>query len=220
MGDVRDAKFTGKGSLKGHCDNRMFYEMLRPARERLKKQNPKEIAIKSKVVYKEENNLFEIKTLNQIVRLSVPEYEFDTDISQWHQILILHYLANADGAEVPFQQVPFAKLKDGFIRGTKFDSDTELELQKFLSGKTAEEIQQICQRMGADFQDDRADLCAVFWFLPNYPVWLRIWFGDEEFESVGKFMVSESSDHYLTIEDAVTVGTLLLELLRYAACEQ
>lgn len=36
----------------------------------------------------------------------------------------------------------------------------------------------------------------------------------DEFEASGKFLVSKSADHYLTIEDAVTVGELLLSKLK------
>lgn len=45
------------------------------------------------------------------------------------------------------------------------------------------------------------------------PVWLKIWFADEEFEVSGKFYPSRSADCYLTIEDAVTVGEILLSKL-------
>lgn len=40
---------------------------------------------------------------------------------------------------------------------------------------------------------ERADLCAVFPFLPWYSLWLKIWFADEEFEASGKLLVSKSA---------------------------
>lgn len=55
---------------------------------------------------------------------------------------------------------------------------------------------------------------AVFPFLPHYPIWLKVWFADDEFEASGKLLVSRSTEHYLTIEDAVTVGELLLSKLK------
>lgn len=57
-------------------------------------------------------------------------------------------------------------------------------------------------------------MCAIFPFLPHYPVWLKIWLADEEFDASGKLMISKSADHYLTVEDAVTVGEILLSLLK------
>ena len=53
--------------------------------------------------------------------------------------------------------------------------------------------------------------------MPNYPVWLKIWLADEEFEATGKLYVGENADHYLTIEDAVTVGEIIMSKLKTAA---
>lgn len=46
-----------------------------------------------------------------------------------------------------------------------------------------------------------------------YPVWLKVWFADEEFPASGRLLVDESAPSYLTIEDAVTVGALILDEL-------
>ena len=48
---------------------------------------------------------------------------------------------------------------------------------------------------------------------PRYPVWLKVWFADEEFPASGRLLLDESALHYLTIEDAVTVGSLILDQL-------
>ena len=127
--------------------------------------------------------------------------------------MILHYLALADGTAISDQIITFGGLKDGLIRGTKFDHDMEKGLQRFLNGKTPDGIRKICRALGAEFADSNADLCAVFHFLPNYPVWLKVWLADEEFEASGKFYISKSADCYLTMEDAVTVGEILLSKL-------
>lgn len=55
---------------------------------------------------------------------------------------------------------------------------------------------------------------AVFHFLPNYSVWQKVWFADEEFEASGKIYISKSADCYLSMEDAVTVGEILLSKLK------
>ena len=128
--------------------------------------------------------------------------------------MILHYLDLADGTEVSPEMVSFGSLKDGLIRGTKFDHDMERELGGFLAGMTQEQLCRVCEELGAQLVEERADLCAVFPFLPRYPIWLKVWFADDEFEASGKLLVSKSADHYLTIEDAVTVGELLLSKLK------
>lgn len=128
-------------------------------------------------------------------------------------MVILHYLDIADGTAVSSQVISFGELNGGLIRGTKYDCTAETALQTFLRGKSRKTVQHICRKLGAEFLDSNADLCAVFHFLPNYPLWLKIWLADEEFEAAGKLYLSETADHYLTIEDAVTVGDIFLKKL-------
>ena len=173
-------------------NNRAFSEMLRPAKEQVKHLSPDNIAQRSGAVFHESDGVLELQSLNQTVRITVPEYTFSPRLEEWHQLVILHYLALADGTAVSDQK----------------------ELQRFLNVKTPDCIRKICKALGAEFADSNADLCAVFHFLPNYPVWLKIWFADEEFEASGKLYLSRSADHYLTMEDAVTVGEILLSKLK------
>lgn len=61
--------------------------------------------------------------------------------------------------------------------------------------------------------DSNADFTVQFDFLPCYPLLLKLWFADEEFPASGKLLVDTGADHYLTIEDAVTLGQLVMEKL-------
>ena len=42
---------------------------------------------------------------------------------------------------------------------------------------------------------------------------LKLWLPDEEFPASGRLLLDESEDHYLTIEDAVTLGETILSSL-------
>ena len=195
-------------------DNRAFQQMLLSAKERIYVHAPEEIAQKSGAVFHKDKSYFELQSLDQRIQIAFPECKFQPWIDEWQQLVILHYLDLADGTEVSQEMVSFGALKDGLIRGTKFDHDMERELGGFLDGMTHEQLCRVCEGLGAQFVEERADLCAVFPFLPRYPVWLKVWFADDEFEASGKFLLSKSADHYLTIEDAVTVGELLLSKLK------
>ena len=173
-----------------------------------------EIAQKSGAVFQKDKSFFELQSLDQRIQIAFPECIFQPWIDGWQQLVILHYLDLADGTEVSQEMVSFGALKDGLIRGTKFDHDMERELGGFLDGMTQEQLCRVCERLGAQLVEERADLCAVIPFLPRYPIWLKVWFADDEFEASGKFLLSKSADHYLTIEDAVTVGELLLSKLK------
>ena len=195
-------------------DNRAFQQMLLSAKERICVHAPEEIAQKSGAVFHKDKSYFELQSLAQRIQIAFPECKFQPWIDEWQQLVILHYLDLADGTEVSQEMVSFGALKDGLIRGTKFDHDMERELGGFLAGMTQERLCRVCERLGAQLVEERADLCAVFPFLPRYPIWMKVWFADDEFVASGKLLVSRSADHYLTIEDAVTVGELLLSKLK------
>ena len=68
-------------------------------------------------------------------------------------------------------------------------------------------------RVGGRILKSNADLCAEFPFLPRYPVTLKLWLADDEFPVYGRLLLDSSAEHYLTIEDSVTVGNILLQML-------
>ena len=107
--------------------------------------------------------------------------------------------------------IPFSQYKDGLVRGGGLDRNAELIVRRDLSVLPPEELERRCEALGANFETSNADLCARFDFAPRYPVWLKVWFGDEEFPASGHLFVDASAPRYLTIEDAVTVGALILD---------
>ena len=51
---------------------------------------------------------------------------------------------------------------------------------------------------------------------------LKLWFADEEMPGSGRLLLDKSASHYLSVEDAVTAGELLLQKLsaQYRAIPQ
>ena len=131
-------------------------------------------------------------------------------------LMSLHYLDLADRTPVSEEQITFGGLKDGLVRGTKYDHTMDHKLCSFLKGKSTEQLKELAESCGGKFVESNADLCVRLEFLPFYPLWLKIWLADEEFETSGKLLLSKSADHYLTIEDAVTVGDVFLRKIRSA----
>ena len=76
-----------------------------------------------------------------------------------------------------------------------------------------EELARRCLSMGAELLPSNADFCAHFSFLPRCSLWLKVWFADDELPPSGRLLIDESAPHYLTIEDAVTAGSLILDAL-------
>ena len=199
-------------------ENRAYLEMLRVAVGRLKGRSGEEIAARSGAVFHSQENKLEIKSFHEKIELQLPDCNTQPKMEEWHHLLLLHYLDLADGAEVSQHLITFGDVKDGLIRGTKFDHTAEQELKKILKDKETEEIREACERLDAEFIESAADLCVSFPFFPRYPVILKVWYADEEFPSSGKLFLQGNADHYLSVEDAVTAGGIVIQKLSEILC--
>ncbi len=192
-------------------ENRQFELMLEAARSRLLRHVPEEISEKAGVRY--ENGVFWVRTLGRRVEIQWPAGKITPPVSKWHTLTLLHYLDLADGTPLSGRTITFSQYKDGLVRGGGLDRNTELIVRRDLGVLPREELARRCETLGAELLPSNADFCARFDFAPRYPVWLKVWFADEEFPASGRLLVDESAPNYLTIEDAVTVGSLILDCL-------
>ena len=174
-------------------ENRQFEAMLAVAQERLAQHAPEDIAEKAGAQYADGS--LSLKTLGQTVTVRLSDCTIQPPLSKWHALTLLHYLDLADGAPLTGRTITFSQYKDGLVRGGGLDRNAELIVRRDLG------------------LPSNADFCARFDFAPRYPVWLKVWFADEEFPASGRLLLDESAPHYLTIEDAVTVGSLILDQL-------
>ena len=185
--------------------------MMQTAQERLLRHVPEEISEKAGVRY--ENGVFWARTLGRRVEIQWPDGKITPPVSKWHTLTLLHYLDLADGTPLTGRTITFSQYKDGLVRGGGLDRNAELIVRRDLGGLPPEELTRRCENLGAELLPSNADFCARFDFAPRYPVWLKVWFADEEFPASGRLLVDESAPNYLTIEDAVTVGSLILDCL-------
>ena len=192
-------------------ENRQFELMLEAARSRLLRHVPEEISEKAGVRY--ENGVFWVRTFGRCVEIQWPAGKITPPVSKWHALTLLHYLDLADGTPLTGRTITFSQYKDGLVRGGGLDRNTELIVRRDLGVLPREELARRCETLGAELLPSNADFCARFDFAPRYPVWLKVWFADEEFPASGRLLVDESAPSYLTIEDAVTVGSLILDCL-------
>lgn len=186
----------------------MFTQMKKAAVGWLAGRDPEEIASKAKVAF--DGSAFRFMSLGKQITVTYPDYAITPQLPPWHQLTILHYFHLADGSPLTGEWLSFGQYKSGMIRGGDFDRRAELffrTLDIALLKKRYMELGGICKNA-------QADLCVEFPFLPMYPIMLNFWQADDEFPASGRLMVDASASHYLTIEDAVTVGELLLENLK------
>jgi len=195
--------------------NQMFSQMRQAALARLAGRDPKGIARNSGVCYEEGTQQFHIPTLGRTVTLHYPDYRFAPELPGWHSLVILHYLDLADGFPLAGKEIPFGQMRSGMVRGGGIDRRCELAIQnrKDLNKDT---LAKICESIGGEPVASNADAAFRIPFLPRFPVTLKIWFPDEDFPASGRMLLDAGADHYLTIEDAVTVAEILLERLTAA----
>ena len=192
-------------------ENQLLNNMLHAARQRLCVHDPLQIARSANVALQDDH--FRFMSLGQEIRVSHQDWKAMPSLPHWQLLTLLHYLDMADGTPLSGKLMPFARCRNGMVRGGGFDRDAEEIIRTRLGGMDESLLTQRCLSLGAEIIPSNADLCAKFSFAPRYPLWLKMWFADEDFPASGRLFVDESADHYLSVEDAVTAGTLLLELL-------
>lgn len=190
----------------------LFSEMHKAAIERLRLQNAEQISRLGDIPF--DGSSFRFGCLGQRITVSYPEYDVSPELDMWQILVILHYLADADGTPLSGKQITFSEYRDGMVRGGGFDRDVEDIIRKELGILSAAELEKRCLEAGAERAPSNADFCVKFEMMPRYPVWLKIWFADEDFPASGRMLLDSSAEHYLSIEDAVTVGTLILDRLK------
>ncbi len=193
-------------------ENRAFGEMFQAAKGMLAGKDPVQMARKAGVSF--DGTAFRIPSMEKMLTFSYPEYMCTTPMHDWHYLTVLHYLNLADGSPVTGEPVAMADMPDGVVRGTKYDRTAAQALATFLQGKTEEEVLSVLQSLGGEVIPGKAALSVRLPYLPRFPLYLNIWFADEEFPPSARLLVDKSAGHYLTIEDAVSIGDVVMELLR------
>lgn len=193
-------------------NDQMFSQMNLAALARLKGRDPQKIAGNAGIRYDAETQFFHIFTMGMDVTLSYPDYHFTPELPGWHRLVILHYLDLADGFPLTGNEIPFGLMKSGMVRGGGIDRRCELAFQN-IKNLSEDTLANICKSIGGKPIVSNADAAWRIPFLPQFPVTLKIWLPDEDFPASGRLLLDSSADHYLTIEDAVTVAELLLEKL-------
>lgn len=191
--------------------NQMFDEMMKAARERLADRDPIVIAKNANVEYS--GGSFCFTSLGIPVTVSYPKCAIIPKLNPWHELVILHYLDLADGMLLTGKMITFAQQKDGMVRGGGFDRKAESTISKLEFAVLKDQ----CAALGGVEKKSNADYCVDLPFLPMYPVTLNYWLTDEDFPASGRLLLDSSAEHYLSIEDSVTVGEVVLEALESAS---
>ena len=191
--------------------NTAFENMKQAALQRLCGKDPEEIGRNTGILFSPETSEFCLSSLGNSIIVKYPEYSMAETVNEWHQLVILHYMDMADRSSLTGKLIRFGELPGGMVRGGGFDRLCEQTVSRDLGNWPEKKLGAVCRSLGGRIFSSNADFAAEFSFLPFYPVTLKIWFADEEMVGSGRMFLDSSAGHFLSVEDAVTVGTLLLE---------
>ncbi len=131
----------------------------------------------------------------------------------WIQILLLHYINNADGRHPTGKLKHFREFKEGqfyepaFNRGTK-----EVLIQVF--GSKPEMMKQAGLHLNAKIVGN-ADVGLELKYFPFLPITCLLWLGDDDFPAEASVLFDETAELFFSAEDMAVAGQMaVLELVR------
>ncbi|MDP6777453.1 MAG: DUF3786 domain-containing protein [Candidatus Latescibacteria bacterium] len=171
---------------------------------------------KSGAQWDPDSGMVEIAFLGDRYRVPCPEFTVarladggDAPITE--RILLLHYLVRATGAAptdewIGFVEVPGAELYLANFRARSVD-----RLVRAYSGRE-EELVGAAAAVGGQ-EADHGDVAVCLQALPNVPVMVTLWRGDDEFAPSGNLLFDSTVVQHLSIEDMVVLaGTIASRL--------
>ena len=157
---------------------------------------------------------FRVAFLNRVYRISFPELEFEDEeepekeIPIQEQILILHYmLATAPppltGNWVSYREIPGASFYySAFVKRA-------VDPLKNILGQNVEGLLRAGNLLDGR-QIDTGDVGYEFRLLPNVPVRLILWVGDDEFPPSASLLFDENIGKILSAEDIAWLAGMLV----------
>lgn len=176
-------------------------------------KDPRQMADYSASAFNPLASNFELTSLGQTVNISYPEGKMCFSVNgkspvwPW-RLIMLNYLTRSDNADVPGKLLSYRELENGHVFYQAFYRESISPLVKKVTAMPLDVIKGACLKLGAVLQD-KADICAVFPFLPRFPVTVKLWLKDGEDEGSGNILFDSSANHYLHTEDIAVAGNLI-----------
>ena len=136
----------------------------------------------------------------------------DDELSPILQALFLYYLITADGTAVTGKWVSFADLPGGRMYNAAYQGYSGDEIVKTF-GFDLPAFSSTCLNIGGT-PVEIGSASFVLQALPNLPMLVTYWLGDEDFPSSCKILFDSSATHYLPIDGCAIAGSILAGKLR------
>lgn len=176
-------------------------------------KDPLQMAHHSGSVFDPERSVISLQSMGQPVEVQFPGGRINftgsghSPVWSW-RLLILNYLCRADNAPLSNQLISYRELENGHVFYPAFLRESIQPLAKKFSLEPAGNIKRAGLELAALFEE-KADICAIFDFLPRFPVTVKIWLKDEEIPGSANILFDAAANHYLHTEDIAVVGNLV-----------
>ena len=201
-----------------------YREALRRAEEQLKRAPLSELAQKAggtlthlkdsanciRLVFFEESATVQI---GESLAIAIEGQEQEVPIEE--KIILCHYLLHATGASPAGEWITFRQIPDGHFYDSAFQRRTR---DPFLLtfGQNPQLYRDCAEKLGGT-PVPNGDVGMTFRVLPQIPVQLVLWQGDEELPPESTILFDVTITQYLPAEDvAVLSGMLVYRLMRLA----
>ena len=193
--------------------------MINEAREELTLVSPQELARRGGLTF--QAGRLELPLLGRVYSIRWPELVLtasDGEVCPEElQILLLDYLKNGDGTPPTGRWIGFRELADGGFYWRAFQGYSGDQLVRDLAGNI-EAFHRATKRLGGE-PLDMGDASYTFRTLPQLPMAVVWWAGDEEFPAKATVLFAETAGHYLPTDGLAILGRMLCRKLANLARE-
>ena len=131
----------------------------------------------------------------------------DDELSLPFQAVLSYYFYTGDGTPLTGQWISFAELPDGRMYNPAFQGYSGNEVVKAF-GLNVDAFKSACEKSGG-VAALSGDAAYIFYALPNLPMLVNYWCGDEDFPSSCKILFDSSASHYLPTDVCAILGSML-----------
>lgn len=184
--------------------------------KKLASKDPQEMASNAGVTYDAHNKIFTVPYMENKYTVSYPDgavsfVDRQDEVVITEKILILHYLAYANGVPIQNKWISFKELPDGAIYIDPFTRRTINPMVKVF-GDNQEKFVEMTKYLNPK-KETLGDTSLTIYAFPRVPVTYILYSGDDEFPASGNVLFDASAPNYLPTEDFAFVASLPIHRL-------
>ena len=184
--------------------------------KQLKNCDPEEAAASAAVEFNRHKCIFAVPFINNVYHVEYPSgrvtLESGEHASTYLAIILLHYLATAEGTPLKGQWVSFRHLPGGQIY---IDPFNKRAVNPFLKtfGERPEDFQKAAKALGG-YELTLSGISMVIPVLPRVPLCFILWPGDEEMPASANILFDQAASSYLPTEDYAHLPALVTAAMK------